>query len=137
MTIHVVVNVMKFNIIGFSNSEGKEYKHCVHHPGTRLQQDIRDPDKLYCPECGISYLPKESGQDENILPEFGPRTSGTKIIQGKKEKKQYDSKGNLITDPEIAQLARKHTIVHYSEFLPPSNVEINTGTKNISRKRML
>jgi hypothetical protein len=111
---------MKFNIIGFSNYENKENKHCVHHQGTRLIQDLYDPDKLFCPTCGVSYLPKDTGIDEKVKIRHSPEGQQSRIISPKKKKKYYDKQGHEITDPSvIADIQSGKTIIYYNEFLPP------------------
>lgn len=124
---------MKFNIIGFSNSPSTAHRHCVHHPGTRLVQSLEDPDTMLCPDCGISYLPKDTAPDEAYQSKFGPQQS--KIISPKKQKKYYDKAGNEINDPDLIQeIQRGANVVHYSEILPQGTSETNSTTTRIHRK---
>lgn len=126
---------MKFNIIGFSNSSPKEYKHCVIHAGVRLIQALDDPDKLFCPTCGMSYLPKDTASEDQYVSRFGPQQ--TKIISPKKQKKYYSQDGNEITDPDlIAEIHKGAHVISYHEFMPENiNSETNTRAKTMARKR--
>ena len=125
---------MKFNIIGFSNSNPKEYKHCVIHAGSRLIQSIEDPDKLFCPQCGMSYLPKDSVPEDQYVSRFGPQQ--TRIITAKKQKKYYDKSGNEITDPDLIQeIMRGANVIHYREILPQGSSETNITDKRFPRTR--
>ena len=124
---------MRFNIIGFGNSNSKEHKHCIIHPGVRLVQDLQDPDKLFCPTCGYSYLPKDSVPDDVYKSRFGPQQ--TRIITPKPKKKYYDKAGNEINDPDlIAEAQRGANVISYQEILPPdNNSALNTKNKKIPR----
>jgi len=47
---------------------------------------------------------------------FGPSTSSTRIIQGKKQKKYYDDSGNEITDETlINDVKRGAHVISYQE----------------------
>jgi hypothetical protein len=56
----------RFNIIDFSKSEPKEYKHCIFCAGRRLQPDPHDDTKLMCFSCGYSVLVQEAPNEEGI-----------------------------------------------------------------------
>ena len=119
---------MKFNIIGFGNSNPKEHKHCIIHPAVRLVQDLQDPDKLFCPTCGYSYLPNETAPDDVYKSRFGPQQ--TKIITPKKKKKYYDQSGNLITDETLIQdIQQGAHVISYHEYLPEDNNTRNSHQK--------
>lgn len=108
---------MKFNIIGFSSTPPTKYRHCVIHPGRRLVQDLQDPDKLFCPECGTPYLPNDTSAEEEYRSKFGPQQ--TRIVTAKKKKKYYAKDGNEITDPDlIAEVERGANVISYHEWKP-------------------
>lgn len=113
--------MVKFNMIGFnfsnpSNYSGyDEYRHCAIHKGSRLIKDEKEPDLLFCPQCGCRYPVKDTVTKQNIQSKINPN-SGTKIITGKTKRKFYDSFANLIPqdDKETLQdLAAGRKIVYY------------------------
>ena len=123
---------MRFNIIGFSNTNPKQYKHCVIHSHIRLVQSIEDPDKLFCPSCGTSYLPKDSAPDDVYQSRFGPQQ--TRIITPKKQKRYYDKQGNEITDETLIQdIQNGANVIHYRETMPAGSSETDTKDKKVSR----
>lgn len=85
----------RFNIIGFSNSEPKEYKHCIFCAGRRLQADPHDDSKLLCFSCGYSVLVEEAPNEEGISIKHNKQQ--TRIVSGKSKWKYYDKSGNEIT----------------------------------------
>lgn len=106
-----------FNIIGFSSIPPTKYRHCVFHPARRLIQDLQDPDKLFCPECGNSFLPNETTPEGTYQSKFGPQQS--KIITAKKKKKYYDKQGNEINDPDLIQeIEQGANVISYKEYKP-------------------
>lgn len=110
----------KFNIIGFglqnySTIPPDKYKHCVVHPGTRLISKLDDPGVLMCPQCGTTYLPKDSISEENFEPTSSPKTQ-TRIMTPKKSKKHYDKQGNEINDETLLKdITRGVNVIKYHE----------------------
>ena len=119
---------MKFNIIGFNNNPTIRHRQCVYHPGVSLIQSLEDPNKLFCPSCGSSYLPSDTSPDDVYKSRFG--TQQTKIISPRKQNKYYDKQGNEINDPDlIADIQRGATVVSYQEFLPADTNSSETDTR--------
>ena len=91
----------KFNIIGFwdkPQSRWRATKTCVIHYGTILvpkkdKNGEYEPGVLWCPECGTSYLEKDTATEEHVKSMFGPSSNQSRIIQVKKKRKFYDSHG--------------------------------------------
>ena len=109
----------KFNIIGFFGNAQERYipsKTCVIHYGTPLISKVDEPGVLWCPECGTTYLQKDTATDEAMKGKF--KQQQTSIISArKKNKKCYDKQGNEITDPDlIADIERGGvTVIRYHE----------------------
>ena len=112
----------KVNIIGFNFQRPfTNNKTCVIHPGTVLIPKIDQPDMLWCPFCGQSYLDKESETTENITTPFGPHSNKSAIITSRKKKKYFDKLGNEITDPTLIQdIMQGATVISYEEDKPPA-----------------
>jgi hypothetical protein len=107
----------RFNIIGFTNTEPKEYKHCIFCTGRRLQPDPHDDSKLMCFSCGYSVLVQDAPNEEGISVKHGKQQ--TAIVSGKRKKKHFDSWGTEITDPDlIDEIQRGNTVISYREDLP-------------------
>lgn len=68
-----------------------------------------------CPQCGTSYLPKDSISDENFEPTSSPN-SQTKIMTPKKDKKYFDQSGNEINDEQLLKdMANGMNVISYRE----------------------
>ncbi len=83
-------------MIGFWDREPKvrpEYKTCVVHYGTILIPKKDEPGIWICPECGIPYLEKDTASEEQIHSMFDATSNQSRIIQGKKKRRFFDSRG--------------------------------------------
>ncbi len=116
----------RFNLIGFnfqsdnSNIKGyDDFKHCLIHPGKRLLKSLEDPEKLFCPTCGLSFSEKDTLKDEHFNPKFGAASNKPKILTGKRKRvKYYDTRGNEIPEHDadaIHDMAEGRKILHYHE----------------------
>jgi len=109
----------RFNIIGFdfpisSRIPGEKYKHCIIHEGTRVISKLDEPGVLFCPLCGTTYLEKDTATEERIKAKH--TNQQTKIVQAKKKKKYYDSKGNEINDEQLLKdMASGIHVISYNE----------------------
>jgi hypothetical protein len=112
-----------FNIIGVGldwdrarepgNTE--TYRYCSIHPYKKLIESKTDNTVLFCPQCGSEWKKEDTVKEQDIQTDI-PVNSGPKIIQGKKKRKFYDSKGNLITDETLIQdLLQGKNIIYYNE----------------------
>jgi ribosomal protein S27AE len=99
----------KYNIIGFSEVDAIEYKHCPLDIGVRL---IKIKDELRCGKCGFTYRKEETVNEQAI--ESHHQKQQTAIISGKGKKKHYSDNGEEIKDPDLFD---KHA-TYYHEELP-------------------
>src|ERR671918_2999208 len=113
---------MKFNIFGFKTaSEWHTTKHCIIHPGTRLQpkrdgKGDYEPGILQCPQCGTIYSEKDTIAEERFIPKSNPRTKPQIILAKNKNKKHYDKAGNEINDETLLQdIANGSHVIYYNE----------------------
>jgi DNA-directed RNA polymerase subunit M/transcription elongation factor TFIIS len=112
---------LKFNIIGFWDKPQSRWtptKSCPYHHSIlipkRNEKGEYEPGVLWCRECGWQYLEKDAATEETVKGKYKKQQTG--IIQGKKKRKFYDSKGNLITDETLIQdLLQGKNIISYNE----------------------
>ena len=101
----------RFNIIGFSNEDIIEYKHCPLDLAVRL---IKTKRGLTCPTCGYIYTKEEAPNEEGVTIKHNKQQ--TKIVTGKRKKRYYDKQGNEINDPDlIADIQRGANVISYHE----------------------
>jgi uncharacterized Zn finger protein (UPF0148 family) len=93
----------------------------VIHPGSRLISKLDEPGILMCPQCGTTYLPKDTISEENFEPSASPKTQ-TRIMTPKKKKKHYDKQGNLVNDEQLLKdIASGKTVISYHEYKVEGN----------------
>lgn len=74
-----------------------------------------EPGVLMCPQCGTSYLPKDTISEERFAPSATPKTQ-TRIITPKKKKKYCDKQVNEINDEQLLKdMARGANVIRYHE----------------------
>ena len=57
----------KFNIITLSDGAiYEQHRHCAIHPGNRLIQSDKDPNLLFCGQCGSTYLIEDTNLDQGV-----------------------------------------------------------------------
>lgn len=86
-----------------------------------------------CPQCGTTYLPKDTISEENFEPKFDSNNK-TRIFTAKKKKKYYDKQGNEINDETLLNdIAQGSKVIYYNEVKSGEDTIIDNKNRRIIR----